>query len=128
VKYLYIVLLLISADIVANESCPYKNDGSISILQKNIFEFHNPLNALDHFNSGKLDELRKVLIDDIGSSVVAMDTLLSHPDCNYPPREVLRARKLLKRVAIMIENYPIPEWEGDEIMVVLEKAKKFDEQ
>lgn len=126
-KYLYILLFFISTNIVANELCPYKNDDSISILQSNIFEFYNPINALGHLNAGELEKLRKVLIDDLGSSVVAINTILSHPNCNFPQLEVVRAKKLLKRVAIMIDKYPVPEWEGDEILIILEKAKRFDE-
>jgi hypothetical protein len=127
VKYLYISVLLFSANMHAKEACPYTNDDKPSLLYENLSIVNLPFSALEYFNSGQPEEAKKLLINELSSSIIAIDMLLSHKECLYPKHEVGRAIKLLKGLALMNENYPIAGWEDNpEIQSVLQKYISYE--
>ncbi len=127
VKYLFIGLLLISSNIFATEKCPYDNDDKASLLSESLSIVNLPLGALELFNSGQPDEAKQLLINDLTSSIIAMDILLSHKGCTYPKNEVERTMALFKTLARMNEIYPVPEWEVDpKIQSIFQKAIRYE--
>ena len=127
VKYLYIGLLLFSTNILATEACPYSNDDKPSLLAENLLLVTLPFTALEYFNSGQPEEAKQLIINELSSSVVAIDMLLSHKGCSYPKHEVGRAMKLLKGLALMNENFPISDWGGNsEIQSILQKYTSYE--
>jgi hypothetical protein len=127
VKYLYIGLLLFSCNILATETCPYSNDDKPSLLSENLSLITLPFTALEYFNSGQPEEAKQLIVNELSTSVIAIDMLLSHKDCSYPKHEIERAMKLLKGLALMNENAPIPDWEGNsEIQSILQKYVNYE--
>ena len=127
-KYLIISLLLFCSNSFADDSCPYQNDGSSTLLQNLNFEFATSFRPLMYLNNGEFEKAKQVLINDVTANVFVINLFISEPKCNFPEHELIIAKNYLKMEANMQENFPIPEWKDKEFMLILEKGKSLEDE
>lgn len=125
-KYLIFSFLLFCSNSFANDACPHKRDDSSSLLQDVILSFHESFEPLMHLNNGEFERARQQLIKQVSANVYVMDLFISEPKCKLPEHEIMIAKKYLKMVAKMHEIHPVPEWENNEISLILKKSKSFE--
>jgi hypothetical protein len=126
-KYLYLSLLfLFAANAVAIEPCPHEN--SESVLQDYLYDIRLPFTAIQYFNMNQPNEARKSLAKDLSIIIFGLNQLLPHEGCFENEAELNRAWGMIRVLAVMHENHPVPEWENDKLVLsVLQKAKEKDQ-